>query len=183
MHSRATSFPPAAERAFGSHKGRDTFPTGARNAFSKSDDRISHAFGKKSTAPFFDPSPVPLRPVQLTAEMFPTLSTALSAKETPKPVTTTTTTSKLSFADLMRKRALEDDAEKERAGALAEARAEERRRTERDRAHLSAISNIRTAYQKSRVYEEEEEFYDEGEAYVRPEDMEPAENEGEEDAY
>jgi len=179
MHSRATPFPPAAERAFGSHKGSDTFPTGARGAFSKSDDRISHAFGKKSTAPFFEP--VPLRPVQLTAEMFPTLSTALSAKETPKPATTTT--SKLSFADLMRKRALEDDAEKARAGAIAEARAEERRRTERDRAHLSAISNIRTAYQKSRVYEEEEEFYDEGEAYVRPEDMEPAENEGEEDAY
>jgi hypothetical protein len=174
MYSRATSFPPAAERAFGSHKGRDTFPTGARSAFSKSDDRISHAFGKKSTAPFFEP--VPLRPVQLTADMFPALSTA---QETPKPVTTT----KLSFAELMRKRALEDDAEKARADAVAEAREEERRRTERDRAHLSAISNIRTAYQKGRVCEEEEEFYDEGEAYIRPEDAEPVEHEGYEDAY
>ena len=175
MHSRATSFPPAAERAFGSHKGRDTFPTGARGAFSKSDDRMSHAFGKKSTAPFFDP--VPLRPVQLTADMFPALSTAQStalptAQETPKPVTT----SKLSFADLMRKRALEDDAEKTRADALAEERAEERRRVERDRIHLKAISNIRTAYQKGRVYEEEEEFYDDGEAYIRPEDVESAEH-------
>ena len=182
MHSRATPFPPAAERAFGSHKGRDTFPTGARGAFSKSDDRISHAFGKKSTAPFFEP--VPLRPVQLTADMFPSLSTAMStaqstAQGTPKPVTTT----KLSFADLMRKRALEDDAEKARADAVTEAREEERRRTERDRAHLSAISNIRTAYQKGRVCEEEEEFYDEGEAYIRPEDAEPVEHEGYEDAY
>lgn len=177
MHSRATPFPPAAERAFGSHKGRDTFPDGARNAFSK-ERGTDHAFVKKPTAPFFDPSPVPLRATRLTAEMFPALSTAEGIQ---KPIATT---SKPSFADLMRKRALEDDAEKMRADAVAEAHAEERRRTERDRVQLKVISNIRTAFQKSRsCEEEEEEFYDEGEAYIRPEDMDSAENEGEEDAY
>lgn len=179
MHSRAIPFPPVAERAFGSRKTHATFPDGARNAFSHS-DRATHAFGKKSTEPSFasssaSASSAPLRTVQITDDMFPTLSASASQKPA------TATTSKLSFADLMRKRALEDEAEKERAGAIAEARAEECRRAERDRAHLKVVSNIRTTFQKSRVHEEEEEeFYDEGEAYVRPEDMEPAEDE---DAY
>jgi len=112
--------------------------------------------------------------------MFPSLSqVTLKHAATPK----------LNFADLVRKRAVEDEAEKARADAIAEAREHERRRMERDRVQLSAISNIRSTFQKTRTHaaagnEEEEaeaeEFYDEGEAYIRQEDV--AEEE-EEDAY
>ena len=113
--------------------------------------------------------------------MFPSLSSQAVQKPAAIP--------KLNFADLVRKRAVEDEAEKARADAIAEEREHDRRRMERDRVQLSAISNIRSTFQKTRTRAgagneeaeaETEEFYDEGEAYIRQEDM--AEEE-EEDAY
>ena len=188
-------FDDRASQAFGKDRGA-TFTSGGF------DDRASQAFGKKSKRPEPTSSAPPAVRGNTLAAHFTALlgdspgvigragSALFKKKDVPPPVLTqeemfpalrvgTTITTeppqkapivKMSFADLARKRAQEDEAERICAEKAEADRQLELQRRKHEQARFHAVHNIRNAFMKTAP--EEEEFHDEGEAYIRPEDME-----------
>jgi hypothetical protein len=194
-----SAFDDRASHAFGSGGSSGSSGNDDSGVVSSAfDDRASHAFGKKSKAPLpttssvstrgntfsahisaalgesavtlvgrpgsvlFKKKKVDIEPVKTMEEMFPALSAPMAQK---------TALPKASFVDLVKKRAQDDETERSRTEVLATTQRDELKRAERDRAHLKTIYNIRAAFHKKNHFEEEE-FYDDGEAYIRPEDVE-----------
>ena len=197
-------FDDRASQAFGKDRGT----TGGSGGF---DDRASQAFSKKSKRPEPTSSAPPVRgntlaahfsallgdspgiigrtgsalfkkkdvpaPVLTQEEMFPALKTTV-ATEAPQK----TPSVKMTFADLARKRAQEDEAERIRAEKAEADRQLELQRRKHEQARFHAVHSIRNAFAKKHsAPEEEEEFHDEGEAYIRPEDMEDDYHDGKEE--
>ena len=126
-------------------------------------------------------------PVLTQEEMFP----ALGAPAATAPATATATATaatvqkvvKMSFADLARKRAQEDEEDRVRSEQMEATRRQEQQRLDMDLKRARTIHNIRSTFnhKKSLFVEEQEEFCDEGEAYIRPEDMEESHEEAAEE--
>jgi hypothetical protein len=127
-------------------------------------------------------------PVLTQEEMFPALG-APAATATATAATTTTVAAtvqkvvKMSFADLARKRAQEDEEDRVRSEQMEATRRQEQQRLDMDLKRARTIHNIRSTFnhKKTLFVEEEEEFCEEGEAYIRPEDMEESHEEAAEE--
>ena len=138
-------------------------------------------------------------PVLTQEEMFPALgapataTAAATAATATAPATPATATApatatvqkvvKMSFADLARKRAQEDEEDRVRSEQMEATRRQEQQRLDMDLKRARTIHNIRSTFnhKKTLFVEEEEEFCDEGEAYIRPEDMEESREEAAEE--
>jgi hypothetical protein len=133
----------------------------------------SALFNKRETAP-----------VLTHDEMFPALGapalgTAATAPTQVAPTVPKPT--KMSFADLARKRAKQDEEEQKLHEEAEDARQLELLRRESEMTRIRRIQSVRKAYSAQTAVEPEEEFYDEGEADIRPEDMEDQEDQEDEE--
>jgi len=125
-------------------------------------------------------------PVLTQEEMFPALGAPAPATATATATATAATVQKvvkMSFADLARKRAQEDEEDRVRSEQMEATRRQEQQRLDMDLKRARTIHNIRSTFnhKKTLFVEEEEEFCEEGEAYIRPEDMEASHEEAAEE--
>jgi len=168
-----SGFDERASSAFGKKPKREPVePTGPppvkANSFAA---HISLALGEagivttRTGSALFKKKKEEAAPVKTMEEMFP----ALSSAPTQKPAAP-----KMSFAEIMKKRVEEEAIIEKQREEAAEAAREERRREERDAYRVRSVYKFTRGSASNKVMGDEEEFYDDGEVDVRPEDREPA---------